>query len=95
MSYELTVEYTYVDINEMEFFFVIRNRTLVDFKDIDYKRYQFIRFISEIKFFNFFSLVFQEIIYCYDEDDDEEEEEEEQEGRLEIGVFIKFVRFTG
>ncbi|KAL1282250.1 hypothetical protein QQF64_001053 [Cirrhinus molitorella] len=78
MPHESTVEHTHVDI-EIESPLATRNRHCVDCKDIDCKRNQLTRSISEIKPPHLFAQPPQEITHCHDEDDDEEEEEEEEE----------------
>uniref|UniRef100_A0A8C1TY19 5'-nucleotidase, cytosolic IIb n=1 Tax=Cyprinus carpio TaxID=7962 RepID=A0A8C1TY19_CYPCA len=75
MPHESTVEHTHVDI-ETESPLATRNRHCVDCKDIDCKRNQLTRSISEIKPPHLFAQLPQEITHCHDEDDDEEEEEE-------------------
>uniref|UniRef100_A0A673GYZ2 Cytosolic purine 5'-nucleotidase-like n=1 Tax=Sinocyclocheilus rhinocerous TaxID=307959 RepID=A0A673GYZ2_9TELE len=75
MPHESTVEHTHVDI-ETESPLATRNRHCVDCKDIDCKRNQLTRSISEIKPPHLFAQPPQEITHCHDEDDDEEEEEE-------------------
>ncbi|XP_059408427.1 cytosolic purine 5'-nucleotidase-like [Carassius carassius] len=75
MPHESTVEHTHVDI-EIESPLATRNRHCVDCKDIDCKRNQLTRSISEIKPPHLFAQPPQEITHCHDEDDDEEEEEE-------------------
>ncbi|XP_058623827.1 cytosolic purine 5'-nucleotidase isoform X1 [Onychostoma macrolepis] len=78
MPHESTVEHTHVD-TETESPLATRNRHCVDCKDIDCKRNQLTRSISEIKPPHLFAHPPQEITHCHDEDDDEEEEEEEEE----------------
>ncbi|XP_043091588.1 cytosolic purine 5'-nucleotidase isoform X4 [Puntigrus tetrazona] len=78
MPHESTVEHTHVD-TETESPLATRNRHCVDCKDIDCKRNQLTRSISEIKPPHLFAQPPQEITHCHDEDDDEEEEEEEEE----------------
>ncbi|XP_031417745.1 cytosolic purine 5'-nucleotidase isoform X2 [Clupea harengus] len=77
MPHESTVEHAHVDI-DAESPLATRNRHCVDCKDMDCKRNQLTRSISEIKPPHLFPLVPQEITHCHDEDDDEEEEEEEE-----------------
>uniref|UniRef100_A0A8C7F8F8 Cytosolic purine 5'-nucleotidase n=1 Tax=Oncorhynchus kisutch TaxID=8019 RepID=A0A8C7F8F8_ONCKI len=55
-----------------------RNRHSVDLLELDCKRHQLTRSISEIQPPNLFPQTPQEITHCHDEDDDEEEEEEEE-----------------
>ncbi|ROL50045.1 Cytosolic purine 5'-nucleotidase [Anabarilius grahami] len=78
MPHESTVEHAHVD-TETESPLATRNRHCVDCKDIDCKRNQLTRSISEIKPPHLFAQPPQEITHCHDEDDDEEEEEEEEE----------------
>ncbi|KAL0203617.1 hypothetical protein M9458_001635 [Cirrhinus mrigala] len=78
MPHESTVEHTHVE-TETESPLATRNRHCVDCKDIDCKRNQLTRSISEIKPPHLFAQPPQEITHCHDEDDDEEEEEEEEE----------------
>uniref|UniRef100_A0A8C1KAT9 5'-nucleotidase, cytosolic IIb n=1 Tax=Cyprinus carpio TaxID=7962 RepID=A0A8C1KAT9_CYPCA len=75
MPHESTVEHTHVD-TDTESPLATRNRHCVDCKDIDCKRNQLTRSISEIKPPHLFAQLPQEITHCHDEDDDEEEEEE-------------------
>ncbi|KAK7166195.1 hypothetical protein R3I93_006082 [Phoxinus phoxinus] len=77
MPHESTVEHAHVD-TETESPLATRNRHCVDCKDIDCKRNQLTRSISEIKPPHLFAQPPQEITHCHDEDDDEEEEEEEE-----------------
>uniref|UniRef100_A0A673LBP8 Cytosolic purine 5'-nucleotidase-like n=1 Tax=Sinocyclocheilus rhinocerous TaxID=307959 RepID=A0A673LBP8_9TELE len=78
MPHESTVEHTHVD-TDTESPLATRNRHCVDCKDINCKRNQLTRSISEIKPPHLFAQPPQEITHCHDEDDDEEEEEEEEE----------------
>ncbi|XP_056628695.1 cytosolic purine 5'-nucleotidase isoform X1 [Triplophysa dalaica] len=75
MPHESTVEHTHVE-TDTESPLATRNRHCVDCKDIDCKRNQLTRSISEIKPPHMFAHPPQEITHCHDEDDDEEEEEE-------------------
>uniref|UniRef100_A0AAY4EZJ3 Cytosolic purine 5'-nucleotidase n=1 Tax=Denticeps clupeoides TaxID=299321 RepID=A0AAY4EZJ3_9TELE len=78
MPHESTVEHTHVD-TDTESPLATRNRHSVDCKELECKRNQLTRSISEIKPPNLFPQAPQEITHCHDEDDDEEEEEEEEE----------------
>lgn len=75
MPHESTVEHTHVNIMNMESPLATRDRHDVDFKEIECKRHQLTRSISEIQPPHFFPQAPQEITHCHDEDDDEEEEE--------------------
>uniref|UniRef100_A0AAX7VJ53 Cytosolic purine 5'-nucleotidase n=1 Tax=Astatotilapia calliptera TaxID=8154 RepID=A0AAX7VJ53_ASTCA len=75
MPHESTVEHTHVNIMDMESPLATRDRHDVDFKEIECKRHQLTRSISEIQPPHFFPQAPQEITHCHDEDDDEEEEE--------------------
>uniref|UniRef100_A0A669B2E5 Cytosolic purine 5'-nucleotidase n=1 Tax=Oreochromis niloticus TaxID=8128 RepID=A0A669B2E5_ORENI len=75
MPHESTVEHTHVNIMDVESPLATRNRHDVDFKEIECKRHQLTRSISEIQPPHFFPQAPQEITHCHDEDDDEEEEE--------------------
>ncbi|CAB1343532.1 unnamed protein product [Coregonus sp. 'balchen'] len=77
MPHESTVEHAHVDINDTESPLATRNRHSVDLLELDCKRHQLTRSISEIQPPNLFPQTPQEITHCHDEDDDEEEEEEE------------------
>uniref|UniRef100_A0A668VZB3 Cytosolic purine 5'-nucleotidase n=1 Tax=Oreochromis aureus TaxID=47969 RepID=A0A668VZB3_OREAU len=77
MPHESTVEHTHVNIMDIESPLATRNRHDVDFKEIECKRHQLTRSISEIQPPHFFPQAPQEITHCHDEDDDEEEEEEQ------------------
>uniref|UniRef100_A0A669EAL2 Cytosolic purine 5'-nucleotidase n=1 Tax=Oreochromis niloticus TaxID=8128 RepID=A0A669EAL2_ORENI len=77
MPHESTVEHTHVNIMDVESPLATRNRHDVDFKEIECKRHQLTRSISEIQPPHFFPQAPQEITHCHDEDDDEEEEEEQ------------------
>uniref|UniRef100_A0A8C8IAH2 Cytosolic purine 5'-nucleotidase n=2 Tax=Oncorhynchus TaxID=8016 RepID=A0A8C8IAH2_ONCTS len=79
MPHESTVEHAHVDINDTESPLATRNRHSVDLLELDCKRHQLTRSISEIQPPNLFPQTPQEITHCHDEDDDEEEEEEEEE----------------
>uniref|UniRef100_A0A8C7NN97 Cytosolic purine 5'-nucleotidase n=1 Tax=Oncorhynchus mykiss TaxID=8022 RepID=A0A8C7NN97_ONCMY len=78
MPHESTVEHAHVDINDTESPLATRNRHSVDLLELDCKRHQLTRSISEIQPPNLFPQTPQEITHCHDEDDDEEEEEEEE-----------------
>uniref|UniRef100_A0A3Q4N2R3 Cytosolic purine 5'-nucleotidase n=1 Tax=Neolamprologus brichardi TaxID=32507 RepID=A0A3Q4N2R3_NEOBR len=75
MPHESTVEHTHVNIMDIESPLATRNRHDVDFKELECKRHQLTRSISEIQPPHFFPQAPQEITHCHDEDDDEEEEE--------------------
>ncbi|KAM6972271.1 cytosolic purine 5'-nucleotidase [Aplochiton taeniatus] len=74
MPHESTVEHAHVDI-DAESPLATRNRHCTDCKELDCKRSQLTRSVSEIKPPNLFPQTPQEITHCHDEDDDEEEEE--------------------
>ncbi|TSK17973.1 Cytosolic purine 5'-nucleotidase [Bagarius yarrelli] len=76
MPHESTVEHTHID-TETESPLATRNRHCVDCNEIDCKRSQLTRSLSEINPPKLFPQAPQEITHCHDEDDDEEEEEEE------------------
>ncbi|CDQ61135.1 unnamed protein product [Oncorhynchus mykiss] len=82
MPHESTVEHAHVDINDTESPLATRNRHSVDLLELDCKRHQLTRSISEIQPPNLFPQTPQEITHCHDEDDDEEEEEEEEKACL-------------
>ncbi|MFT7812656.1 cytosolic purine 5'-nucleotidase isoform X2 [Arapaima gigas] len=79
MPHESTVEHAHVDIGDVESPLATRNRHSMDFRDMECKRHQLTRSISEIQPPHLFPQTPQEITHCHDEDDDEEEEEEEEE----------------
>lgn len=77
MPHESTVEHAHVSFIDTESPLATRNRHDVDLKEIECKRHQLTRSISEIQPPHFYPQTPQEITHCHDEDDDEEEEEEE------------------
>uniref|UniRef100_A0AAQ6AG55 Cytosolic purine 5'-nucleotidase n=1 Tax=Amphiprion ocellaris TaxID=80972 RepID=A0AAQ6AG55_AMPOC len=76
MPHESTVEHTHINIISTESPLATRNRHDVDLKEMECKRHQLTRSISELQPPHFFPQAPQEITHCHDEDDDEEEEEE-------------------
>uniref|UniRef100_A0A3Q3JDV9 Cytosolic purine 5'-nucleotidase n=1 Tax=Monopterus albus TaxID=43700 RepID=A0A3Q3JDV9_MONAL len=76
MPHESTVEHTHVNIIDTQSPLATRNRHDADFKEMECKRHQLTRSISEIQPPHLFPQAPQEITHCHDEDDDEEEEEE-------------------
>uniref|UniRef100_A0A8C9W010 Cytosolic purine 5'-nucleotidase n=1 Tax=Scleropages formosus TaxID=113540 RepID=A0A8C9W010_SCLFO len=74
MPHESTVEHAHVDVGDMESPMATRNRRSLDFRDMECKRHQLTRSISEIQPPHLFPQTPQEITHCHDEDDDEEEE---------------------
>ncbi|XP_033987853.1 5'-nucleotidase, cytosolic IIa isoform X4 [Trematomus bernacchii] len=78
MPHESTVEHTHVSVMDTESPLATRNRHDVDLKEMECKRHQLTRSVSEIQPPHFFPQPPQEITHCHDEDDDEEEEEDEQ-----------------
>lgn len=77
MPHESTVEHSHVNLIDTESPLATRNRRDFDVKEIEIKRHQLTRSISEIQPPHLFPQAPQEITHCHDEDDDEEEEEEE------------------
>ncbi|KAK1905961.1 Cytosolic purine 5'-nucleotidase [Dissostichus eleginoides] len=75
MPHESTVEHTHVSAMDTESPLATRNRHDVDLKEMEYKRHQLTRSVSEIQPPHFFPQPPQEITHCHDEDDDEEEEQ--------------------
>ncbi|XP_043993060.1 5'-nucleotidase, cytosolic IIa isoform X3 [Gambusia affinis] len=76
MPHESTVEHSHVNLIDTESPLATRNRRDFDVKEIEIKRHQLTRSISEIQPPHLFPQAPQEITHCHDEDDDEEEEEE-------------------
>ncbi|XP_077960707.1 cytosolic purine 5'-nucleotidase isoform X2 [Gasterosteus aculeatus] len=76
MPHESTVEHARVGAVHAECPLATRDRRL---QDVESKRQQLTRSLSEIQPPHFFPQAPQEITHCHDEDDDEEEEEEEEE----------------
>uniref|UniRef100_A0AAQ4PHY5 Cytosolic purine 5'-nucleotidase n=1 Tax=Gasterosteus aculeatus aculeatus TaxID=481459 RepID=A0AAQ4PHY5_GASAC len=74
MPHESTVEHARVGAVHAECPLATRDRRL---QDVESKRQQLTRSLSEIQPPHFFPQAPQEITHCHDEDDDEEEEEEE------------------
>uniref|UniRef100_A0A3Q2Q6S1 Cytosolic purine 5'-nucleotidase n=1 Tax=Fundulus heteroclitus TaxID=8078 RepID=A0A3Q2Q6S1_FUNHE len=79
MPHESTVEHSHVNLIDTESPLATRNRRDFDVKEMEIKRHQLTRSISEIQPPHLFPQAPQEITHCHDEDDDEEEEEEEEE----------------
>ncbi|TNM99784.1 hypothetical protein fugu_012817 [Takifugu bimaculatus] len=79
MPHESTVEHAHVSFIDTESPLATRNRHDVDLKEMECKRHQLTRSVSEIQPPHFYPQTPQEITHCHDEDDDEEEEEEEEE----------------
>uniref|UniRef100_A0A4W6DSZ3 Cytosolic purine 5'-nucleotidase n=1 Tax=Lates calcarifer TaxID=8187 RepID=A0A4W6DSZ3_LATCA len=65
MPHESTVEHTHVNIIDTESPLATRNRHDVDFKEIECKRHQLTRSISEIQPPHFFPQTPQEITHCH------------------------------
>uniref|UniRef100_A0A3Q2DH82 5'-nucleotidase, cytosolic IIa n=1 Tax=Cyprinodon variegatus TaxID=28743 RepID=A0A3Q2DH82_CYPVA len=76
MPHESTVEHSHVNLIDTESPLATRNRRDFDMKEMETKRHQLTRSVSEIQPPHLFPQAPQEITHCHDEDDDEEEEEE-------------------
>ncbi|MEQ2293364.1 Cytosolic purine 5'-nucleotidase [Ameca splendens] len=76
MPHESTVEHSHVNLIDTESPLATRNRRDFDVKEMEIKRHQLTRSISEIQPPHLFPQAPQEITHCHDEDDEEEEGEE-------------------
>lgn len=76
MPHESTVDHAHISLLDAESPLATRNRHDVEFREVECKRHQLTRSISEIQPPHFFPQTPQEITHCHDEDDDEEEDEE-------------------
>ncbi|XP_051937080.1 5'-nucleotidase, cytosolic IIa isoform X2 [Hippocampus zosterae] len=72
MPHESTVEHIHVKVNDKESPLATRNRHELDLKEVELKRNQMTRSVSEIQPPHFFPKAPEEITHCHDEDDDEE-----------------------
>lgn len=72
MPHESTVEHIHLKVNDKESPLATRNRHELDLKEVELKRNQMTRSVSEIQPPHFFPKAPQEITHCHDEDDDEE-----------------------
>uniref|UniRef100_A0A672GV77 Cytosolic purine 5'-nucleotidase n=1 Tax=Salarias fasciatus TaxID=181472 RepID=A0A672GV77_SALFA len=75
MPHESTVEHAHISIMDVESPLATRNRHDVDMKDMESKRHQLTRSVSELQPPHFFPQTPQEITHCHDEDDEDEDEE--------------------
>ncbi|MEQ2173179.1 Cytosolic purine 5'-nucleotidase [Goodea atripinnis] len=76
MPHESTVEHSHVNLIDTESPLATRNRHDFDVKEMEIKRHQLTRSVSEIQPPHLFPQAPQEITHCHDEDDEEEEGEE-------------------